>query len=34
MIGKEVENVMNKGLADVCVKDLVSEYEEKQMWMI
>ena len=30
MIGKDVENVLNEGLADVCVKDLVSECEEKQ----
>ena len=34
MIGKEVDNVMNKGLADACVKDLVTEFEEKQILMI
>ena len=34
MIGKEVDNVMNKGLADARVKDLVTEFEEKQILMI
>ena len=34
MIGKEVDNVMNKGLADACVKDLVTEFEEEQILMI